>query len=89
MCNTRVQFTDEDVEFLRSLLSVSPLALANYDGMTPSVCRTYAGAYFSTKTEAGRAKKLLSLIERLELNLNPMESPAKKKAEAESAGNPA
>ncbi len=80
--NTRVQFTDEDVEALRALLSASPLALANYDGMTPSVRRTYAGAYFSTKTEAGRAKKLLSLIERLELNLNPMESLAKKKAEA-------
>ena len=43
--------------------------------------RTYTGAYFSTKTEAGRAKKLLQLVERLELNLDPMASLAKKKAE--------
>lgn len=83
--NARMSITDEQIEALRALLAVSEKALENFDGMTPSIRRTYTGAYFSTKTESGREKKLTQLIERLELNLNPMESLAKKKAEAENA----
>ena len=79
--SVRMAITDEHAASLRALLIPHEKALRNFDGMTPSVRRTYAGAYFSTKTEAGREKKLTQLIERLELNLNPMESLAKKKAE--------
>lgn len=77
----RAGVSEEQVEELRGLLAPYAKALANFDAMTPSVRRTYTGAYFFTKTEAGRAKKLAQLVERLEWNLNPMESPAKKKAE--------
>lgn len=86
--NARMTITDGQVEALRRLLSSSETALTNFDSMTPSVRRTYTGAYFSTKTESGRAKKLVQLIERLELNLNPMESLAKKKAEECTVINP-
>jgi len=55
-------------------------AYANYISMSPSVRRTYASSYFfGAKTEAGKAKRLAAVIERLELNLNPMESMKGKK----------
>lgn len=77
----RAAITPEQVAAFKELLLPYPAALANLEPMSPSVQRTYTGAYFSTKTEAGRAKKLLQLVERLELNLDPMASLAKKKAE--------
>lgn len=77
----RASITPKQVALLKELLLPYPAALANLEAMSPSVQRTYTGAYFSTKTEAGRAKKLLQLVERLELNLDPMASLAKKKAE--------
>ena len=70
----------DPVEALRALLASHETALRHYDGMTPSVRRTYAMSYFAAKTEEGRRKRLAQLVERLELNLNPMESLAKKKA---------
>lgn len=43
--------------------------------MTPSVRKTYASSYyFGTKTEEGKKKRLCTIVERLRLNLNPMES---------------
>ena len=77
----RTLITPEQVDALKELLRLYPAALANLEAMSPSVQRTYTGAYFSTKTEAGRVKKLSQLVERLELNLDPMASLAKKKAE--------
>ena len=77
----RATVTPEQVAALKEQLLPYPAALDNLEAMSPSVQRTYTGAYFSTKTEAGRAKKLLQLVERLELNLDPMASLAKKKAE--------
>ena len=77
----RMVITDDHVEELKTLLASSVLARKNYEKMSPSAKRAYAGGYFSVKTEAGRRKKLLTLIERLELNLDPMASLAKAKAE--------
>lgn len=77
----RTSITSEQVAELKTLLRPYPVALAHLEAMSPSVQRTYTGAYFSTKTEAGRVKKLAQLVERLELNLDPMASLAKKKAE--------
>lgn len=77
----RLVITDDHVEELKTLLASSALARKNYEKMSPSAKRAYAGGYFSVKTEAGRRKKLLTLIERLELNLDPMASLAKAKAE--------
>lgn len=77
----RAGITPEQVTALKELLRPYPAALANLEAMSPSVQRTYTGAYFSAKTEAGRVKKLAQLVERLELNLDPMASLAKKKAE--------
>ena len=77
----RSAVTDEQVAELTGLLRPYEKALANFEKMPPSVRRTYAGAYFSVRTEAGRTKKLTQLAERLELNLDPMASLAKKKAE--------
>lgn len=83
----REQPRDDQVEALRALLAPHETALRHFDGMTPSVRRTYTASYFSLKTEAGRDKRLAQLIERLELNLDPMASLARRKAglEAERA----
>ena len=81
----REQPQDDQVEALRLLLAPYETALRHFDGMSPSVRRTYTASYFSLKTEAGREKRLTQLIERLELNLNPMESLAKHKAGLEAS----
>lgn len=72
----RAGVSEDQVEELRGLLAPYAKALANFDTMTPST-----GTCFSTKAEAGRAKKLTQLVERLDWNLNPMESLVKRKAE--------
>jgi hypothetical protein len=47
--------------------------------MAPSARKTYAKSYFlGAKTDEGRQKRLAAIIERLELNLNPMESLKKR-----------
>ena len=76
----RLEIAEEQIEALRTLLAPHETALANFNRMTPSVRRTYTASYFAAKTDAGRQKRLAQLIERLALNLNPMESLAKRKA---------
>jgi len=73
----RLTIGAEHVQALMQLLTPYEAALANYQKMTPSAQKAYAGSYFSLSTEAGRGKKLLQLKERLELNLDPMQSLAK------------
>jgi len=47
--------------------------------MSYSVRKTYAASYFfGAKTEDGKIKRFNTIIERLNLNLNPMESMKKK-----------
>ena len=76
----RIPATPEQVAALKAALRPYQTALEHFERMTPSVQRTYTDAYFSAKTPAGRERKLARLVERLTLNLNPMESLAKKKA---------
>ncbi len=58
---------------LAALLEGHEPAYQNFRTMPLSVQKTYARAYFDAKTQAGREKRLLWLIDRLDKNLRPME----------------
>lgn len=64
--------TEEQIAFLSSLLKKYEPAYTNFQAMSPSVKRTYTGAYFDAKTNAGREKRILWIVERLNKNLKPM-----------------
>jgi len=64
--------TDEQIIILADLLREHPLACTNFQAMSPSVKKTYTRAYFDAKTEEGRKKRLLWIIDRLNKNLKPM-----------------
>ena len=66
------EITDEQIETVNSLLKQNEDAYNNFQGMSPSVKKTYTRAYFDAKTEDGRAKRLAWMIGRLEKNLKPM-----------------
>ena len=63
----------EAVSALSALLSEHETARINFHAMPPSAQKTYARAYFSAKTDAGRQKRLEWLVDRLSKNLKPME----------------
>lgn len=81
--------SEEQLQQFEVMLKSYESAYANYLNMPRSVRRTYAVSYFrGAKTEEGKEKKFNSIIERLELNLNPMKSKKKhrlKNNEAEVA----
>lgn len=64
--------TEEQVDFLSALLKEYEPAFTNFLSMSPSVKKTYTRAYFDAKTDTGRQKRLLWMIERLNNNLKPM-----------------
>ena len=64
--------SDEQIIILSDLLREHQLAYTNFQAMSPSVRKTYTRAYFDAKTEEGRTKRLLWMIERLNKNLKPM-----------------
>ncbi len=64
--------TAEQMASLEELLRGQEPAYGNFLRMSPSVRRTYARGYYAAKTEAGRAKRLAWMIERLNGNLKPM-----------------
>lgn len=64
--------TDEQIAALSVLLADNELAYTNFQAMSPSVQKTYTRAYYDAKTEAGRAKRIAWMVERLEQNLKPM-----------------
>lgn len=64
--------TEEDIAALSVLLQSYETAHANFQGMPPSVKKTYARAYLDAKTDAGREKRLAWMVERLNANLKPM-----------------
>ena len=66
------EITDEQIAALSDILSAHEPAYTNFLAMSPSVKRTYARAYFDAKTDDGRNKRLLWMIERLNKNLKPM-----------------
>ena len=71
--------TDEQLQQFEDMLKSYESAYTNYIKMPRSARRTYAVSYFlGAKTEEGKLKRFNSIVERLQLNLNPMESIKKK-----------
>jgi len=64
--------TEKQIVILSDLLKEHELAYTNFQAMSSSVKKTYTRAYFDTKTEMGRVKRLSWIIERLNKNLKPM-----------------
>ena len=64
--------TEEQVAVLSGLLKDHEPAYTNFLAMSPSVKKTYMRAYMDAKTDSGREKRLLWMIERLNKNLKPM-----------------
>ncbi len=70
---------DEMLSQFEELLRPHETAHANFMKMPRSARKAYTASYFfGAKTEAGKAKRFDTIIERLNLNLNPMESMKKK-----------
>ncbi|MBT9775687.1 hypothetical protein GPL15_04060 [Clostridium sp. MCC353] len=64
--------TEDQIEMVSGLLKENEEAYTNFQGMSPSVKKTYTRAYLDAKTDEGRKKRLAWMIERLEKNLKPM-----------------
>lgn len=63
----------EETAAVLALLEGYEPACTNFLAMSPSIQKTYARAYFDAKTGAGREKRLVWLVDRLNKNLKPME----------------
>lgn len=71
--------TGEQLQQFEDMLKPYESAYTNFILMPRSARSTYAASYFlGAKTAEGKKKRLTSIIERLKLNLNPMESMKKK-----------
>lgn len=69
---TRQPITEEQIEALaKRLKGISP-AYENFMNMSPSVKRTYAGAYFAPKSDEARQRGFDRIVDRLNQNLKPM-----------------
>ncbi len=64
---------EEALQIFGELVRPYPQAYENFTKMPPSMQKVYALSYDMTKTEVGKIKRLHTIIERLQLNLNPME----------------
>lgn len=64
--------TEEQIARLSALLEGHEPACTNFRAMPPSVRKTYARAYGDAKTDAGRAKRIAWIVDRLNKNLKPM-----------------
>ncbi len=64
--------SEEQIGLLAALLEGHEPAYTNFQAMALSVKRTYTRAYFDAKTDAGRARRIARIIERLDQNLKPM-----------------
>lgn len=64
--------TEEEIGSIAVILKEFEPAYSNFIAMPPSVQKTYTRAYLDAKTEAGRAKRLVWMVERLNKNLKPM-----------------
>lgn len=70
--------TQEQIQQFEQMIEPFEDAYINFKNMSPSVRKTYAASYFlGAKTEKGKQKRFDTIIERLKLNLNPMESMKK------------
>lgn len=62
----------EQIALIASILKEFEPAYSNFMSMSPSVQKTYTRAYLDAKTDAGRAKRISWMVERLNKNLKPM-----------------
>jgi uncharacterized protein YdeI (YjbR/CyaY-like superfamily) len=70
--------TDEQLRTFNNMLKPFNNAYANFIKMPNSARKGYASSYyFGTKTEEGKQKRFNTIVKRLDLNLNPMESMKK------------
>lgn len=78
----RQSLTDDQLLQFDEMLKPHEAAYANWAKMPRSARRAYASSYYlGAKTEAGKKKRFSTIVERLNLNLNPMESMKKKTGE--------
>ena len=70
--NILMSLGEEHIAELCALLQAYERAFANFQAMPQSVKKTYARAYFSAVTDAGRKKRFEWLVDRLDKNLRPM-----------------
>jgi uncharacterized protein YdeI (YjbR/CyaY-like superfamily) len=69
---------EEQFRQFEDMLKPYETAYANFLKMPRTARTAYTSSYFFTKTEDGRQKRFNTVVERLNLNLNPMESMKKK-----------
>lgn len=75
----RESVTAQQMSLFEDMLKPHGDAYENFVKMPKSQRETYAASYFfGAKTESGKQKRLITIIERLKLNMNPMESMKKK-----------
>ena len=67
-----MEITEEHIARVSALLEEYEPAYTNFQAMSPSVKKTYARAYFDAKTDAGREKRIVWMVDRLNKNLKPM-----------------
>ena len=65
-------FNEEQIAVLDAILQKYEPAHTNFQAMSLSVKKTYTRAYFDAKTEAGKAKRIAWIVDRLNKNLKPM-----------------
>lgn len=64
--------TDEQVQMLAELIRDIEPAYTNFNSMSSSVRKNYAGLYFDAKSDDAKKRRLEKIIGRLNLNLKPM-----------------
>lgn len=64
--------TQDQIDAVSVILKDYEPAYSNFMAMSLSVRKTYTKAYFDAKTDAGRAKRISWMVERLNKNLKPM-----------------
>jgi len=64
--------TEEQVQRLAELIKSIEPAYSNFNAMSLSVRKNYAGLYFDAKADDAKERRLKKIVERLNLNLKPM-----------------
>ncbi|MEG0734468.1 YdeI/OmpD-associated family protein, partial [Anaerorhabdus sp.] len=68
----KVEVIDNDLQRLIEVIKDIEPAYSNFKLMSPSIQKTYTKAFMDPKTEAGKQKRIVWIIERLNQNLKPM-----------------
>ncbi len=70
--NPLAVITEEQIAQLSAILESYEPAYTNFQAMSLSVKKIYTRAFFDAKTDAGRAKRIAWMVDRLNQNLKPM-----------------